>query len=57
MEKKVKQIEFRKDIFKNTVINNDLKKYHDHPLVIKKNERAIETVRKIKNLEALLRSA
>ncbi len=57
MEKKVKQIKFRRDIFKNTVINNDLKKYHDDPVIIKKTERAIETVRKIKNLEAILRSA
>ncbi len=39
-------------IFKNTVINNDLKKYQDHPLVIKKAEKAIELLNKAKKLRS-----
>jgi hypothetical protein len=42
------------DIFKNTVINNDLKKYQDHPLVIKKAEKAMELLSKVKNLQSIL---
>ena len=42
------------NIFKNTVINNDLKKYQDHPLVIKKAEKAIELLSKVKNLHNIL---
>ncbi len=42
------------DIFKNTVINNDLKKLQDHPLVIKKAEKANELLRKVKNLHNIL---
>jgi len=42
------------DIFKNTVINNDLKKYQNDPLVIKKAEKAIALLSKVKNLHTIL---
>jgi len=42
------------DIFKNTIINDDLKKYQEHPLVIKKAEKAMETLRKVRNLHSIL---
>ena len=37
-------------IFRNTVINNDLKKYKDDPVVVKKAEKAAELLRRVKNL-------
>ena len=33
-------------IFQDAVVNNDLKKYKDDPIVRKKMERAIETLKK-----------
>jgi hypothetical protein len=40
--------------FKNTIINNDLKKYQNDPLVIKKAEKATELLKKVKNLNNIL---
>ena len=41
-------------IFRNTVINNDLKKYQDDLIVIKKADKAVEVLRKVKNLNNIL---
>ena len=41
-------------IFRNTIINNDLKKYQNDPIVIKKAEKAVEVLRKVKNLNNIL---
>lgn len=50
----MKAMNKKDSIFKNTIINNDLKKLQDHPLVIKKAEKATALLSKVKNLQNIL---
>ena len=54
MEKADKNIKADSRIFKNTVIDNDLKKYQQDPLVVKKADKAIQLLSKVKNLQNIL---
>ena len=54
MEKADKNIKADSRIFKNTVIDNDLKKYQQDPLVVKQADKAIQLLSKVKNLQNIL---
>lgn len=52
MKKNEKNRNFQ-DIFRNAVINDDLKKYQTDPVILKKAAQAIEILEKVKNLSLL----